>query len=127
MPTRETQPTPTVTRADVERVVRRDFAPAVVRGVLDLLDSYNDREQARVQLAALKLANGDVARLGHYVEAAKCDWRDVLGAAEYPKYTKKAFRIDALFFEERRSIIDADWQQYQEWINATSRPTRRCS
>jgi len=37
-------------------------------------------------------------------------------SAEYPAYGKKMFRIDKLPEEERQKIIDADWQQYQEWL-----------
>ena len=111
------QPTPSVDRRDVERVVRREFPPQCVTEVLALLDTYADRERDRVQLAVLKLAGGDLAKMKQYVEWARCDWREVLGPAEYPKYTKKWTRIDRISPEERQRIIDADWKQYTDWLN----------
>jgi hypothetical protein len=39
----------------------------------------------RVQRAILMLAEGDLDRLRHYVQAATGDWRDVLWWAEYPE------------------------------------------
>jgi len=54
------QPTPTVTAADVERIVRRDFPAERTAEVLAMLDEYGteewQRETHRVRLAALKLA-----------------------------------------------------------------------
>src|SRR5262245_19325929 len=102
------QPTPTVSRADVERVVRRDFGPELLPQVLSILDEYVELERERVQVAVLKLANGNLDDLRRYIESAKCDWRDVLGPAEYPLYTRKMFRIDRLPEQERQKIIDSD-------------------
>ncbi len=55
------QLTPTVTAADVERIVRRNFPPEQVRSVLTVLNEYGaeewQRETDRVRLAVLKLAN----------------------------------------------------------------------
>jgi hypothetical protein len=114
------QPIPTVTGADVERVVRRDFLPDQVSEVLALLDEYGaepwQRESHRVRLAALKLAAGSLERLRYEIESAKCDYRDVLGPAEYPGYGERMFRIQELPQGEEQRIIDADWAQYQEWL-----------
>jgi hypothetical protein len=71
------------------------------------------REPTRVQLAALKVANGNVQRLRACIDSAK---RDALAAAEYPAYCKIGFRVRELPAEERRRIIDGDWQQYDEWL-----------
>ena len=47
-----------------------------------VLDSYgvrsHERERERVQLAILKLSDGSLEALHHYVAAAKRDYRDVL-------------------------------------------------
>lgn len=110
------QPTPNVSRADVERVARREFSPELFAQVIAILDEYTDRERDRVQLATLKLAAGNLQELRRYVEWAKCDWRDVLGPAEYPRYEKKMFSIEKLSPEERQKIIDADWKQYSDWL-----------
>jgi hypothetical protein len=115
-----TQPVPTVTGADVERVVRRDFPEDRTVEVLAMLDEYGteewQREPFRVRLAVLKLAAGDIRRLRYEIEGAKHDYRDVLGPAEYPGYTRRMFRIDKLTEDEQQRIIDADWRQYQEWL-----------
>jgi hypothetical protein len=114
------QPTPTVTGADVQRVVRRDFPADRVVEVLAMLDEYGaetwQREPHRVRLAALKLAAGDMKRLRYEIEGAKRDYRDVLGPAEYPGYTKRMFRIGKLAQHEQQRIIEADWKQYQDWL-----------
>ena len=110
------QPTPTVKRADVERVIRRDFPAELFVQVRAVLDEYEDRERERVQLAVLKLAGGSMERLRYEIEGAKRDYRDVLGPAEYPGYTKKMFRMSKLPAKEQQRIIDADWKQYQDWL-----------
>jgi len=114
------QPTPSITRADVERIVRRDFPADRSAEVLALLDDYGteawQRAPDRVRLAALKLAAGSFERLRSQIEQAKCDYRDVLGAAEYPGYMKLLFRIQDLPPDERQRVIDADWSQYQDWL-----------
>ena len=64
-------------------------------------------------MAVLKLALGSVERLERSIEAATVDYRDVLSAAEYPEYSQHA---PGLLPDERQHIIDADWNQYQEWL-----------
>jgi hypothetical protein len=115
------QPTPNVSNADVERVVRRDFPAARVDEVLAMLAEYGTdawhREPHRVRLAALKLAAGRLDRLRREIESAKCDYRDVLAPAEYPAYEKRVPGPGALPPGEVQRIIDTDWQQYQEWLS----------
>ena len=57
--------------------------------VLEMLALYGteryEREPERVQLAILKLADGNLGRLSHMIENAKADFRDVLYWAEYSK------------------------------------------
>ena len=73
-------------------------------------------EPSRVQLAALKVANGSVQRLRACVESAKRDYRDAFSAAEYPAYHKIGFGVRKLPAEEQSRIINSDWQQYEEWL-----------
>lgn len=111
------QPTPKVSRADVERIVRRDYGAGAVRRALAILDEYcgdNDAGRSRVQLAVLKLASGSEEKLRQEIEKAKFDYRDVLGPAEYPAYHGGFPRLSK---EERMKFIDADWRQYTEWLN----------
>jgi len=73
-----------VSEADIEAVVRRDFAEAHVAAVRDLLATYgvepHERDPRTIRLAVLRLVNGDRSALGQWVAWAKLDWRDVLAA-----------------------------------------------
>ena len=112
------QPVPEVTPEDVERIVRRDYASADSAAAMALLERYGEeswhREIDRVRLAALKLAAGDLARLSAQVDSACGDYRDVLGAAEFPRYLDRYDKN--LDDEHKREIIDADWKEYQQWL-----------
>lgn len=115
------QPTPTVSRLDVERVIRRDFPSVAVHEVLALLARYGlescERERDRVQLAALKLACGRMESLRREIEAAKCDYRGTLLSAEYPGCGKRMFHIDKVPDKKKQCVIDSDWKQYSDWLS----------
>lgn len=75
--------------AEIERLVVRDVRLAdreAFRTELAEAAPYekNPRHRARVQLAMLYLADGDLARLRQARRLADADWRDVLMQAEYP-------------------------------------------
>ena len=117
------QPTPDVSAEDVRRVVRRDFPEEQFGDVMALLDESGVERwhggRYRVQLAALKLADGSLRNLRYAIEDAKKDYRDVLSAAEYPAYSREVSHTqephpDA---KEQRRIVDEDWAQYQSWLN----------
>jgi len=114
------QPTPSVTDADVNRVVRRDFDAARVDDVLKMLHEYGaedwHREHARVRLALLKLSAGSEDRLRTNVQAASTDYRDVLCSAEYPSYIEQVPTNGSMGAAEEQRIVDADWEQYREWL-----------
>jgi hypothetical protein len=114
------QPVPSVTRADVERIVQRDFPADRQAEAFALLDEYGratwHRAPDRVHLAALKLAAGRIEVLRAQIGEANHDYRDVIGPAEYPGYMKRWSRIQRLPPDEQQKIIDADWRQYQEWL-----------
>ena len=110
-----TQPTPKVTSADVERIVRRDYPADRVAEVLTILNEYEgQREADRVRLAALKLAGGSVELLRRQIEIATRDYRDMLMPAEYPAYREHMF--GELSDDEKQRIFEADWTQYQDWL-----------
>jgi len=110
------QPTPNVTRADVERIVRRDFRSDEVATVFRMLERYALSERQRVQLAVLKLAGGDIDAVHHHLEVALRDPRDVLCSAEYPAYSEKWLRNEPIPSDEAKRLSDADWKQYEEWL-----------
>jgi hypothetical protein len=111
------QPVPIVSRADVERVVRRDFDEQLHARVSAILDRSREggwpMGDDRVHLAALNLAAGNVEELSHLLNGS--DYRDLLAAAEYPLYMRTP-AISSLPTAERQRIIDQDWAQYQEWL-----------
>lgn len=74
-------------------------------------------EKVRVQLATLKLSNGDLQQLKGHITRAKQDYRDVLAAAEYPEYSRRGmFHIRELPAKEQQRTISGDWKQYQIWL-----------
>lgn len=89
--------------------------------ILQLLDEYKPRfaETApRVQLAILKLSNGDLNLLRHHLDAAKRDYRDVILPAENPEFLRVGIADwIALSEDEKERITDSDVHQYLEWIH----------
>jgi len=79
-------------RDEVVAVVEATFPKESWPRVLELLDGYGvesyERERERVQLAILKLSEGNEEKLREFVAVAKRDYRDVLFWAEYPAEAK---------------------------------------
>ena len=119
-PSQIRQPVPQVSAADVDRMVRRDFPEYQFDTIFNVLDTYgaelSEPGRARVQLAALKLANGNIDTLRRHIDTAARDYKDVLSWAEYPEYSKRS-TVDAhkLSAREREQIIQSDWNQYEAW------------
>ena len=113
------QPAPTVSAADIERLIARDFPAKDVAAVRSALAEYGrkdwHREPIRVQAAMLKIADGSLARLRTAVATADQDFRDVLCAAEYPRYLVE-IRPAETNEAKRHSVIADDWRQYREWF-----------
>jgi hypothetical protein len=108
------QQIPDVTMNDVERIVRRDFPKGQFDLVTSALEELHSKTYpgTRVQLAVLKLTNGNLESLKNQVSIAMRDYRDVLLAAEYPEYMKAGlFRVRKLSRKEQQRIVDADWNQ----------------
>jgi hypothetical protein len=116
---------PNVSHADVLRVIARDFPVAMTASVIQALRQYKnvmhpdatDDENARVHLAILKIASGQFNRIGPLVSEAYQDFRDVLGPAEYPEFSKIGFvGVDRLTEAEKAQLIQRDWDQYHDWL-----------
>src|SRR6266446_3142139 len=77
------------TRDEVVAVVQKTFPESAHTRVLELLDKYGvesyERERERVQLAILKLSEGNEDKLREFIAVAKRDYRDVLFWAENPE------------------------------------------
>jgi hypothetical protein len=114
------QPIPEVTEKDVRKIALRDFGEAQLFTILSILKEFGKQDwnepSPRVELAILKLASGDIQKLSKYTKAAIEDFRDVLAAAEYPRYSKE-IGFDDVEEDYRESVIQDDWLQYCEWLN----------
>ena len=79
----------TRSRDEVVTGVEAAFPQSSRTRVLEVLDTYGvesyERERERVQLAILKLSEGNEEKLREFVAVAKRDYRDVLFWAENPK------------------------------------------
>ncbi|HME88743.1 MAG TPA: hypothetical protein VKE30_05980 [Chthoniobacterales bacterium] len=73
-------------------VVQKTFPETSWSRLLELLDTYgvesSERERERVQLAILKLSEGDEEKLREFTAVAKRDYRDVLFWADNPQEAK---------------------------------------
>ena len=93
-------------RDEVVAAVEATLSESAYARVLKLLDSYGvesyEREREHVQLAILKLSEGNEEKLREFVAVAKCDYRDVLFWAENPEEARldtpeKRERIKKMF------------------------------
>src|SRR6266513_2291353 len=76
-------------RDELIAAAQKTFPESAHARVLELLDDYGvesyERERERVQLAILKLSEGNEEKLREFFAVAKRDYRDVLFWAEYPE------------------------------------------
>ncbi len=75
------------------------------------------RELDRVRLAILKMAAGNIDWLRTAVAVAEQDFRDVLCAAEYPRYIREVGPSDKNQTKHQQ-IIEDDWKQYRYWFES---------
>ncbi len=76
----------------VAEAVAASFPADARPRIVALLSSYGrepyEREAERVQLAIVKLAGGDEAKLAYFLGVAKQDYRDVLFWADNPEQAR---------------------------------------
>jgi len=89
----------------------------------ELLEQYGaksyHKEIKRVHLAIIKLSEGDLGRLKHFVDVARSDYRDVLAFAEYPEEVKLGFLgKKELAPEEVLKLRKRDRDQYLDWLES---------
>lgn len=114
------QPVSKGTQDDVERIVRRDFAPTEVAAAFALLEVYeptSNESAARVRLAVLRGAHGDLVKLKRALDEANLDYREVLIDAEYPINYRLTMREKRPSDEEYDESIRQDWKNYNEWLS----------
>ena len=89
----------------------------IVLAELDRYPGDSAEGRARVQLAVLKGANGDVEKVAEWIDVALRDFRDVIAPTEYPRQTALGFvGTDALSAAEREEVIRRDREQWLEWL-----------
>jgi hypothetical protein len=110
------QPVPVVDADDVRRIVSRDFDAVQQAQAMTTLEPLADLSP-RVQLAVLKLADGDLETLMEGARLALVDYRDVLAPAEYPEWSDRVGFDEERFTEAQLlAIAAADWRQYISWL-----------
>jgi hypothetical protein len=101
--------------------IKQMWPDADPQEILDLLNAYGTESyetgRTRVQLAILKLSEGDRERLPDLVKMAKVDFRDVLPYAEYPQEMRTdPIKMRDMPEEEAQSIRQRDRKQYESWL-----------
>ena len=112
------QKIPTVSDADIKRIVRRDFSEvefAEIENILGVYKSESNKGKNRIYASILKLSEGKIDLLKMYVDKANDDYRDIIALSEYPRYSEHAFEDD-LPEKLKKHLIDDDWIQYQTWF-----------
>jgi hypothetical protein len=87
--------------------------------ILEILDLYGNQSvetaRGRVQIAMLKLCEGNLEKLQKLVRDAQADYRNVLAWAEYPEAMKKdTWKMTDK--EEVARIRARDRKQYLDWL-----------
>ena len=112
---------PRTPRSLVLQKVRRYWPDADPQEIMDVLNEYGDSSdeggRMRVQLAILKLSDGQRDELPRLVRMAERDYRDVLAYAEYPEQMRLGWvDLKKLSQKEREAMKQRDKKQYREWL-----------
>lgn len=112
-----------LTQAVVDRIVAALFPeqPGLAHEVLARYGRPGiDREILRVRVAALRVSEGNLAKLEKTVAAALVDYRDVLAWAEYPvELVNPTWDMPAADVTRIRA---ADRLQYRDWLARFAEP-----
>lgn len=107
-----------LTPAVVERLVTQLFAAPDRGAATAMLSAHarhaNHAEVVRVQVAVLKLSDGQPDRLRQMLTHAMNDYRDVLAWAQYPAQTVSP--VTGLTTAQKTELIVADKGQYLAWL-----------
>jgi hypothetical protein len=112
----------------LEPYFRREVVEAKVKSVFpnhdpaEILQLLDDGLPAwaleRMQLNIIKLSNGDVDQLRHYINLAKSerDFIKVMQLAENPRSSGGDINDPNLFDRKHKRLIEKDFQQYLNWL-----------
>lgn len=107
-------------REVVEAKVKSLFPHEDPAEILKLLDdgvpSFGGLE--RKQLDLLKLSNGNLDQLRHYIEVANSerDFTKITQLAEYPESSQRDLHDKDLFWSPHKREIERDFKQYLNWL-----------
>lgn len=115
--------------ARLEPYFRREVVEAKVKSLFpnhdpaEILQLLDDEAPSfwgleRMQLDILKLSNGDMDQLRHYIGIARSD-RDflkVIDLAEYPESSRVGINDKNLFSGKHKRLIERDFRQYLNWL-----------
>jgi hypothetical protein len=92
--------------------------PAEILRLLGDDDVPSIMGRERMQLNILKLSNGDVGQLRHYIEVAKSErgFLKVIELAEHPESSHIGLGDKDLFWGEHKRLIESDFRQYLKWL-----------
>lgn len=106
------------TRELVMRKAKEVFPGEDTSKIIGILDQYgvkpHEKERERVQLAILKLSDGEMEKLQKEVGVAKKDYRDVLVYAEHPLWLRSPKPLEDT--PEAKEISERDRKQYLDWL-----------
>jgi hypothetical protein len=93
--------------------------PSKAEQALAILDTYGTqswhREKDRVQLALLKICDGDIGKLRSFTQGAQSDYREVLIPAEYPQEWQASTGMPSA---DMAAIRKHDREQYETWLRS---------
>jgi len=106
---------------------RRDVVEAKVKSlfpsydpaeILRLLHDVPSFWKERMQLNILKLSDGDLDRLRHYIRVAKSQsgFMTVIDLAEYPESSQMDIDDPKLGYSKHKRQIERDFRQYLNWL-----------
>lgn len=112
---------PQLSEATIQKLEESIFPSDATDHVLSMLATYGTKphhlERNRVHAAVLKIANGDLAELQRQLAIADRDFRDVVGAAEYPSQMRIGFvGMERIGPERLQELREFDWQEYSAWL-----------
>jgi len=111
-------------RERILRRIRRMWPGEDHRKIVGLLERYgsekHEKDPERVQLALLKLSEGNFDSLPELVKMAKSDWQDVIAMAESPEEMRTGpVAMKRMARSESDSLRSRDRKQYSDWISGS--------
>jgi len=114
------QPAARISNKTHERLLRRECGDRASEVKEKFLHVKSDTlgGKNRISAAILKLSNGDLDIIDHYIDLCNRGFREVVARAEYPRYSTEAFNETPRW--KIRHYYLADWKDYSNWLRKSS-------